>query len=63
MKFSAVRIHPSWLGAYTYWGGELYSHNAGMELFSTKLRQMAVVSENFFMYGALGCSMLGMLKF
>ena len=38
-------------------GDKLYNHNAGMELFSTKLRQMASCSVIFMyvMYRALGC--------
>ena len=58
MKLS-IRIHLSKLGRKLHLlGGKLCSHNAGIELFSIKLRQMAVLAENFFMYvmyGTLGC--------
>ena len=53
MKRSA-RINPSRVLAPGPTGGTLYSHDAGMELFSTEPRQMVVLSGNFFiqvMYG------------
>ena len=50
---------------FTPLGGQLYSHNAGMKLFSSKLGEMAVLSENFFVCANLWglWMLLGMLIF
>ena len=52
--------------SFAYWGEKLYSYDAEVELFAMKLRQMVVLSWNFFMYvmyGVLGPRLLlGTLK-